>query len=46
MKGQSACSGGGVRPAFEGGQTPIFLRIPKVGLTDINTKEYIISLVL
>ena len=42
MKGQNACSGGGVRPAFEGGQTPIFHRIPKVGFTNINTKEYII----
>lgn len=42
MEVQNACSGGGVRPAFEGGQTPIFRRIPNVGFTNINTKEYII----
>jgi len=42
MKGQNARSCGGVHPAFEGAQTPIFLRIPKVGFTNINTKEYII----
>jgi large subunit ribosomal protein L15 len=38
MKGQNAHSGGGVCPAFEEGQTPIFRRIPKVGFTNINTK--------
>jgi len=42
MKGQNARSGGGVHPAFQGGQTPIFCRIPKVGFTNINTKEYVI----
>ena len=39
-KGQNARSGGGVRPAFEGGQTPLFKRIPKRGFTNINRKEY------
>ncbi len=39
-KGQNARSGGGVRPAFEGGQTPLFKRLPKRGFTNINRKEY------
>lgn len=39
-KGQNARSGGGVRPGFEGGQTPLFRRIPKRGFTNINRKEY------
>ena len=30
-KGQKARSGGGVRPGFEGGQMPLFRRIPKRG---------------
>ena len=30
-KGQNARSGGGVRPGFEGGQLPLFQRLPKVG---------------
>ncbi len=30
-KGQTARSGGGVRPGFEGGQMPLYRRIPKVG---------------
>jgi large subunit ribosomal protein L15 len=42
MKGQNARSGGGVLPAFGGVQTPIFRKIPRVGFTNINTKEYII----
>ncbi len=29
MKGQNARSGGGVRPGFEGGQTPLVRRMPK-----------------
>ncbi|WP_342268763.1 50S ribosomal protein L15 [Spiroplasma endosymbiont of Aspidapion aeneum] len=41
-KGQNSRSGGGVRPGFEGGQTPLFRRIPKVGFTNINKKEYVI----
>ena len=34
-KGQWARSGGGVRPGFEGGQMPIYRRIPKRGFTNI-----------
>ena len=41
-KGQNARSGGGVRPGFEGGQTPLFMRLPKRGFTNINHKEYAI----
>jgi large subunit ribosomal protein L15 len=41
-KGQNARSGGGVRPGFEGGQTPLFQRLPKRGFTNINRKEYAI----
>lgn len=39
-KGQNARSGGGVRVGFEGGQTPLFRRLPKRGFTNINRKEY------
>lgn len=39
-KGQNARSGGGVRPAFEGGQTPLFKRLPKRGFTNINRVDY------
>ena len=41
-KGQNARSGGGVRPGFEGGQNPLFRRLPKRGFTNINRKEYAI----
>ncbi len=41
-KGQNARSGGGVRPGFEGGQTPLFQRLPKRGFTNVNRKEYTI----
>ncbi len=41
-KGQNARSGGGVRPGFEGGQTPLFKRLPKRGFTNVNHKEYAI----
>ncbi|WP_409303781.1 50S ribosomal protein L15 [Peribacillus sp. SCS-155] len=41
-KGQNARSGGGVRPGFEGGQTPLFRRLPKRGFSNINRKEYAI----
>ncbi|GBU10708.1 50S ribosomal subunit protein L15 [Erysipelotrichaceae bacterium] len=41
-KGQNARSGGGVRPGFEGGQTPLFRRIPKRGFTNIFRKEFAI----
>ncbi|MFD1864733.1 50S ribosomal protein L15 [Planococcus sp. FY231025] len=41
-KGQNARSGGGVRPGFEGGQNPLFRRLPKRGFTNINRKDYAI----
>ena len=40
QKGQKARSGGGVRLGFEGGQTPLFRRLPKRGFTSVNRKEY------
>ena len=39
-KGQKARSGGSVRPGFEGGQMPLYRRIPKRGFNNINTKEF------
>lgn len=39
-KGQNSRSGGGVRPGYEGGQTPLFKRLPKRGFTNISRKEY------
>lgn len=42
QKGQKARSGGKVRPGFEGGQLPLFRRIPKRGFTNINRKEYVV----
>ena len=39
-KGQKARSGGGVRIGFEGGQMPIYRRLPKRGFTNIFAKEY------
>ena len=39
-KGQKSRSGGGVRPGFEGGQMPLFRRLPKRGFTNIFRKEY------
>ena len=41
-KGQNSRSGGGVRPGFEGGQNPLFRRLPKRGFTNVNRKEYAI----
>ncbi|MFI3252034.1 MAG: 50S ribosomal protein L15 [bacterium] len=41
-KGQNARSGGGVRPGFEGGQLPLFQRLPKRGFKNINRREYAI----
>ena len=41
-KGQKQRSGGGVRLGFEGGQTPLFQRLPKRGFTNINRKEFAI----
>ena len=40
QKGQKARSGGNIRSGFEGGQTPLFRRLPKRGFTNINAKEY------
>ncbi|NLK00804.1 MAG: 50S ribosomal protein L15 [Clostridia bacterium] len=37
--GQKARSGGGVRRGFEGGQMPLFRRIPKRGFTNVFAKE-------
>ena len=39
-KGQKARSGGGVRRGFEGGQTPLYRRLPKRGNTNIHAKTY------
>ena len=39
-KGQNARSGGGVRRGFEGGQTPLYRRLPKRGFTNIHAKTY------
>lgn len=39
-KGQNARSGGGVRVGFEGGQMPIYRRLPKRGFTNIFAKQY------
>ena len=40
-KGQKARSGGGVRPGFEGGQMPLYRRLPKRGFTNIFAKKYV-----
>ena len=39
-KGQKARSGGGVRPGFEGGQMPIYRRLPKRGFKNVWAKKY------
>lgn len=39
-KGQNARAGGGVRPGFEGGQMPLYRRLPKRGFTNIFGKDY------
>ena len=39
-KGQKARSGGGVRRGFEGGQTPLYRRLPKRGFKNIHANEY------
>lgn len=41
-KGQNARSGGGVRPGFEGGQIPLYRKLPKRGLNNRFAKEYAI----
>ena len=40
QKGQNSRSGGGVRSGFEGGQLPLYRRLPKRGFNNINRKEY------
>ena len=40
QKGQNSRSGGGARPGFEGGQSPLFQRLPKRGFKNVNRKEY------
>lgn len=42
QKGQNSRSGGGTRLGFEGGQTPLFKRLPKKGFTNPFRKEYAI----
>ncbi|MDR3305776.1 MAG: 50S ribosomal protein L15 [Clostridiales Family XIII bacterium] len=42
MNGQNSRSGGGVRIGFEGGQMPLYRRIPKRGFTNIWRVEYAI----
>lgn len=39
-KGQGSRTSGGTRYGYEGGQTPLFKRIPKRGFTNVNRKEY------
>jgi large subunit ribosomal protein L15 len=40
-KGQNARAGGGVRPGFEGGQMPFYMRMPKIGFNNKDfTKKY------
>ena len=40
MNGQNSRSGGGVRLGFEGGQMPLYRRLPKRGFNNIWAKEY------
>ena len=40
QKGQKARSGGGVRRGFEGGQTPLYRRLPKRGFNNIFARTY------
>ena len=39
-KGQKARTGGGTRVGFEGGQMPLYRRLPKIGFTNIFRKDY------
>ena len=39
-KGQNARTGGGVRPGFEGGQIPLYRRLPKRGFHNVFAKHY------
>ncbi|MBR0576285.1 50S ribosomal protein L15 [Proteiniclasticum sp. BAD-10] len=40
-KGQNARTGGGVKPGFEGGQMPLYRRLPKRGFTNIFAKQIV-----
>lgn len=40
-KGQKSRAGGGVRPGFEGGQMPLYRRLPKRGFTNIFAKQIV-----
>lgn len=40
MNGQKSRSGGSVRPGFEGGQMPLYRRLPKRGFTNIFGTQY------
>jgi large subunit ribosomal protein L15 len=42
MNGQNSRSGGGVRPGFEGGQMPLFRRLPKRGFNNFTRKNWTI----
>jgi len=42
QKGQKSRSGGNPHPWFEGGQMPLYRRLPKRGFTNIFRKEYVI----
>ncbi len=42
QKGQKSRSGGGVRLGFEGGQNPLYRRLPKRGFNNVNRVEYAI----
>ncbi len=40
-KGQGSRKSGNVRPGFEGGQMPIYRRLPKRGFKNFNSKVYV-----
>ena len=40
QKGQDSRSGGGVRSGFEGGQMPLYRRLPKRGFNNVFAKQY------
>lgn len=40
LKGQNSRSGGGVRSGFEGGQMPLYRRLPKRGFNNVFAKQY------
>ena len=39
-KGQKARSGASIRPGFEGGQMPLYRRLPKRGFNNVFAKQY------